>query len=198
MHRVTSEVGPLRTVLLHRPGPELQRLTPRNNADLLFDGLPWVARAQEEHDAFAQALRDRDVEVLYLSELLAETLEIAEARAEVVHSVVAPTVVGPSLAAVLRQMLLGLPSDELARIVAAGLTHEELPHVGPEGVVARMAGPGEFVVRPLPNLLFTRDSSVWVDDHVAVTSPSMLARARERTFTAAIYEHSPRFAGTPL
>ena len=198
VHRVTSEVGPLRTVLLHRPGAELKRLTPRNSADLLFDGLPWVARAQEEHDAFAEALRDRGVEVLYLSELLVEALDDAEARAEVVHAMVAPTVVGPSLAAVLRQVLLGLPSDELARVVAAGLTHEELPHAGPEGVVARMAGPGEFVVRPLPNLLFTRDSSVWVDDHVAVTAPSMGARQREVSLTGAIYRHHPRFAGTPL
>jgi arginine deiminase len=197
-HRVTSEVGALRTVLLHRPGAELKRLTPRNVADLLFDGLPWVARAQEEHDAFAEALRDRGVEVLYLSELLEQTLEDAEARAEVVHAVVAPTVVGPSLAAVLRQVLLGLPSDELARVVAAGLTHEELPHLGPEGVVARMAGRGEFVVPPLPNLLFTRDSSVWVDDHVAVTAPSMRARRRETSLTGAIYRHHPRFAGTPL
>ena len=198
MHRVSSEVGPLRTVLLHRPGAELQRLTPRNSADLLFDGLPWVARAQEEHDAFAQALRDRDVEVLYLAELLVDTLEDADARAEVVHAVVAPTVVGPALAAVLRQVLLGLPSDELARVVAAGLTHEELPHLGPEGVVARMAKPGEFVVRPLPNLLFTRDSSVWVEDHVAVTAPSMPARQRETSLTGAIYRHHPRFVGTPL
>jgi arginine deiminase len=195
---VTSEVGTLRTVLLHRPGAELKRLTPRNSADLLFDGLPWVARAQEEHDAFAEALRDRGVEVLYLSHLLEETLEDAEARAEVVHAVVAPTVVGPSLAAVLRQVLLGLSSDELARVVAAGLTHEELPHLGPEGVVARMAGPGEFVVPPLPNLLFTRDSSVWVADHVAVTAPSMRARQRETALTGAIYRHHPRFAGTPL
>ena len=69
---VESEVGRLRTVLLHRPGAELQRLTPRNNADLLFDGVPWVGRAQEEHDAFAEALRDRGVEVLYLQELLTE------------------------------------------------------------------------------------------------------------------------------
>ena len=198
VHRVTSEVGPLRTVLLHRPGAELKRLTPRNSADLLFDGLPWVARAQEEHDAFAEALRHRGVEVLYLSHLLEETLEDADARAEVVHAVVAPTVVGPSLAAVLRQVLLGLPSDELARLVAAGLTHEELPHLGPEGVVARLAGPGDFVVPPLPNLLFTRDSSVWVDDHVAVTAPSMRARQREIALTGAIYRHHPRFAGTPM
>ncbi|MCW2681654.1 MAG: Arginine deiminase [Frankiales bacterium] len=197
-HRVASEVGRLRTVLLHRPGAELQRLTPRNSADLLFDGLPWVARAQEEHDGFAQAVRDRGVEVLYLTELLVETLDIPEAREEVVRSAVAPTVVGPALATVLRRWLLDLPSDELAGVLSAGLTHAELPSHGPDGVVARLAGPGDFVVRPLPNLLFTRDSSVWVDDHVAITSPSMHARARERTLTGAIYTHHPRFAGTPL
>ena len=67
---VRSEVGRLRTVMLHRPGNELRRLTPRNNDALLFDGLPWVDRAQDEHDAFAEALRSRGVEVLYLSELL--------------------------------------------------------------------------------------------------------------------------------
>ena len=67
-HGADSEVGRLQTVMLHRPGPELKRLTPRNNDKLLFDGIPWVARAQEEHDAFAEALRARDVEVLYLTD----------------------------------------------------------------------------------------------------------------------------------
>ena len=197
-HGVASEVGRLRTVMLHRPGAELQRLTPRNSADLLFDGLPWVARAQEEHDGFAQALRDRGVEVLYLTELLVQALDLPEARDAVVQSAVSPTVVGPTLATVLRTWLLDLPSAELAGVLAAGLTHSELPSHGPDGVVGRLAGPGEFVVRPLPNLLFTRDSSVWVDDHVAITSPSMHARQRERALTGAIYRHHPRFAGTPL
>ena len=73
---VDSEVSRLATVMLHRPGPELARLTPRNNDSLLFDGIPWVGRAQEEHDAFAEALRGRGVEVLYLGRLLAETLAV--------------------------------------------------------------------------------------------------------------------------
>src|ERR671926_627818 len=77
---VTSEVGRLRTVLLHRPGAELRRLTPRNNDELLFDGVPWVARAQEEHDAFAAALAERGVEVLYLDRLLAEVMAVPAAR----------------------------------------------------------------------------------------------------------------------
>ena len=195
---VASEVGTLRTVLLHRPGQELQRLTPRNNADLLFDGVPWVGRAQEEHDAFAQALRDRGVEVLYLQQLLTEALDVPESRAAVINPAVAPTVVGPILAATLSTWLMDLPSDELAGHLIAGLTHDELPRTGPEGVVARLAGSVDFVVPPLPNLLFTRDSSVWVADQVAIASPSMPARAREASLTRAIYTHHPRFAGTPL
>ena len=195
---VTSEVGRLRTVLLHRPGAELQRLTPRNNADLLFDGIPWVGRAQDEHDAFAQELRDRGVEVLYLQELLAETLDAPASRADVINHAVAPTAVGPILAATLRTWLSDLPSRELADHLVAGLTHDELPRTGAEGVVSRLGGASDFVVPPLPNLLFTRDSSVWVAGQVAIASPSMPARQREATLTRAIYRHHPRFAGTPL
>ena len=81
-------------------------------------------------------------------------------------------------------------------MLTAGLRNDEL--TGVRTLVTSLLAPEDFVIDPLPNLLFTRDSSVWVDDHVAVTSPSMLARARERFFTQAVYEHSPRFAGTPL
>ena len=202
-HGVTSEVGRLRTVLLHRPGDELKRLTPRNNVELLFDGIPWLERAQEEHDAFAGALRDRGVEVLYVFDLLTEALEVPQARAEVVAANVAPQQVGPALASALREYLLGLPSDQLAEVVTAGLSYEEVAGASPDlalrsGVVARLAPPHSFVIPPLPNLLFTRDSSVWLDQQVAVTSPNLSARTREATLTRAIYRHHPRFAGTPL
>src|ERR1700709_691276 len=93
----TSEVGPLRTVMLHRPGPELRRLTPRNNDQLLFDGVPWVARAQGEHDAFAAALTSRGVEVLYLDRLLAEVLSFPSARAELIAAAVDDPPLGASL-----------------------------------------------------------------------------------------------------
>src|SRR4051794_9526584 len=88
-HGVDSEVGRLRTVVLHRPGPELKRLTPRNSADLLFDAIPWVEKAQEEHDIFAGALRRRGVEVLYLRDLVVEALAVAAARDAVVEETVA-------------------------------------------------------------------------------------------------------------
>jgi len=189
---VTSEVGRLRTVLLHRPADELKRLTPRNNVELLFDGLPWLGRAQEEHDAFAAALRSHGVEVLYLVDLLVDALGAPEAREEVLSQTVDAAAVGPALADVLASHLAGLPAADLAEVLTAGLSFEELGHR--EGLVARLHGPGAFVVPPLPNLLFTRDSSVWVGEQVAVTSPSTPARQREATLTRAIYSHHPRFA----
>ena len=195
-HGVGSEVGRLRAVILHRPGNELRRLTPRNSDELLFDGVPWVDRAQEEHDRFAQTLRDHGVEVLYLRELLAETLEVPEARDELLDAALRPQSIGPTLAETLREHLTNLPAEELAEILMGGMAHEELPVSG--GLVDRMTGALDFIIRPLPNLLFTRDSSVWLDNGVAVTSLAMTARRRESTITAAIYRHHPRFEGTEL
>ncbi|WP_133873893.1 arginine deiminase [Paractinoplanes brasiliensis] len=196
-HYVDSEVGRLRTVLLHRPGPELARLTPRNNDSLLFDGIPWVSRAQEEHDAFAAALRERDVEVLYLGDLLAETLAVDAARAELTEGVLADRRLGDTLRDSVGRCLADQDPRRLAGILMAGLAHEELKP-GPGGLVYEMMDRLDFVIDPLPNLLFTRDSSVWVRDRVAVTSLAMPARSRETTLTRAIYRYHPRFAGTDL
>ncbi|RBY77631.1 arginine deiminase [Geodermatophilus sp. TF02-6] len=189
----TSEVGPLRTVLLHRPGDELRRLTPRNNDQLLFDGVPWVPRAQEEHDAFAAALTARGVEVLYVDRLLAEVLDVPAARAELIDAAVDDPRLGATLTRTAAAHLGDLPPEDLAATLIAGLAHDELP--GARGLSYELMDRSDFVVRPLPNLLFTRDSSVWVGDEVAVTSLAMPARHRESTITAAVYAHHPRFAG---
>jgi arginine deiminase len=189
-----SEVGRLRTVLLHRPGPELKRLTPRNNDKLLFDGIPWVGRAQDEHDAFARTLRDQDVEVLYLSELLTQTLEISAAREVCIGAVVADPRHGDTLRTALAGHLHGLGPDELATTLIAGLAHDELR--GGTGLAYALMDRQDFVIDPLPNLLFTRDSSVWIRDQVALTSLAMPARRRESTLTSAIFTYHPRFAGT--
>ncbi|KQS71843.1 arginine deiminase [Modestobacter sp. Leaf380] len=191
--QVTSEVGRLRTVVLHRPGAELRRLTPRNNDQLLFDGVPWVARAQEEHDAFAEALRTRDVEVLHLDRLLADVMAVPTAREELIASAVDDPRLGATLRHVTADHLAGLAPDDLAAVLIAGLAHDELP--GGRGLAFELMTRGDFVVPPLPNLLFTRDSSVWVGGQVAVTSLAMPARHRESTITRAVYSHHPRFAG---
>lgn len=193
--RVDSEVGRLRSVLLHRPGPELKRLTPRNNDRLLFDGIPWVARAQEEHDAFAAALTAHGVEVLYLIDLLTQTLEVPVARAETIEAAVADRQLGDTLRTRLRAQLANLHPTDLALALTAGLRIDEMRRGA--GLVQRLMSHDDFVIEPLPNLLFTRDSSTWVHDEVAVASLAMPARARETSLTQAIYTHHPRFAGTP-
>jgi arginine deiminase len=189
----TSEVGALNTVMLHRPGPELTRLTPRNNDQLLFDGVPWVARAQEEHDAFAEALRQRGVEVLHVATLLTEVLSFPAARAELIGAAVDDPRLGATLQRSATQHLAWLSPEELATTLIAGLAHDELR--GGKGLAFEIMHRSDFVIPPLPNLLFTRDSSVWIGDEVAITSLAMPARHRESTITAAIYTHHPRFAG---
>ena len=201
-HGVTSEVGTLRTVVLHRPGAELARLTPRNNDRLLFDGIPWVGRAQEEHDAFAEVLRGRGVEVLHLARLVEETLAgSADARAEAVAAVMTDPSLGVALGERVGAHLASLEPVDLAHVLMTGLRLDELDVARPErepGLVAALREAGDFVVEPLPNLLFTRDSAAWVGGSVVVSSLAMPARHRETSLTRAVYAHHPRFAGTPL
>jgi arginine deiminase len=189
---VTTEVGRLRTVMLHRPGPELKRLTPRNNDKLLFDGIPWVSRAQDEHDAFAEALRSRGVEVLYLVELLVETLAGEDARSHAIEAVTGSLRLGDTLREHLKLALADLAPPELADVLTAGLRNDEVR--GGFGLVTSLLAHDDFLIDPLPNLLFTRDSSVWIRDKVAITSLAMPARERESQLTELIYSDHPRFA----
>lgn len=192
-----SEVGTLRAVILHRPGPELQRLTPRNNDALLFDGLPWVAKAQREHDAFAEVLRSRGVEVMLLADLLTEALaHSGAARMHGISAAVDARRLGVPLAQELSSYLRTLPPVDLARILMAGMTFNEVPFHGAElSLVRLMHHGGDFVIEPLPNLLFTRDSSFWIGPRVAITSLALPARVRETSLTDLIYAHHPRFLG---
>ena len=194
-HGADSEVGRLRTVMLHRPGNELKRLTPRNNDRLLFDGIPWVARAQEEHDAFADALRSRGVEVLYLTELLTETLAAEAARRPGGHHRAGGLHLGDTLRDYLSRVPRARPRPRSSPTTSPpGIRNDEVR--GGFGLVTSLLASDDFLIDPLPNLLFTRDSSVWVRDRVAVTSLAMPARARETQLTELIYTEHPRFRGT--
>jgi arginine deiminase len=196
MFHVDSEVGVLRQVILHRPDLELKRLTPDNAAELLFDDVLWVAEAQAEHDAFAAALRDRGVVVHYYGELFAQTLEIAEARNYVLDRIFDPRLHGPLAADALRAAVEGLGAAELARYLIGGITKREIIQLGPEpkSIAFHSLGPDEFVLYPLPNVLYQRDTSSWIFGGVSVNAMRRRARMRETVSHEAIYRWHPMFA----
>jgi arginine deiminase len=190
---VQSEVGQLRRVIMHRPGTELRRLTPANKTELLFDDTVWVERACEEHDAFTAALRAHSVEVLYLQELLTQTLEVPEARDRALTETLAHAAPGPRLGAELEVWLGSLPATELAGHFIGGITFQELPFRS-KSLMASTSHPDDFVLTPLPNHVFTRDASAWAFDGVTVHTMAKPARRREAMHLELIYRHHPMFA----
>ena len=197
MFHVASEVGRLRQVILHRPGLELKRLTPDNAADLLFDDMLWVSEAQAEHDRFAQALRDRGVTVHYYSDLLAQTMEIPQARQYVLDQVFDPLRHGPLAAGPLRGALESMDPGELASFLIGGITKREILELIPEpkSIAFHSLLPDGFVLPPLPNLLYQRDTSCWIYGGVSVNAMRMPARMRETVSDEAMYRWHPMFAG---
>jgi arginine deiminase len=196
-----SEVGRLRTVLVHRPGRALERMTPHNREEFLFDDLVWVERAQREHDDFVTVLRDRGVEVLYLHDMLVETLDIsAEARYHIVARAVSAYTVGPSLVRDLREYLVGLPAERLADALIGGLLLSEIDGLDPAELARYSLGAvltdvDSFVLPPLPNTMFTRDSSAWLYGGVVLPPLFWHARRIEVVNTSTIYRFHPRFTG---
>jgi arginine deiminase len=197
MFHVASEVGRLRQVILHRPGLELKRLTPENAAELLFDDMLWVSEAQAEHDRFAQALRDRGVTVHYYSDLLAQTMEIPQARQYVLDQVFDPMRHGPLAAGPLRGALESMDPAELTSFLIGGITKREILELVPEpkSIAFHSLLPDGFVLAPLPNLLYQRDTSCWIYGGVSVNAMRMPARMRETVSDEAMYRWHPMFAG---
>ena len=191
-----SEVGRLLSVIVHRPGQELRRITPRESGRLLFTGVPWAARAQQEHDQFTQALRDHGVQVLYFTELLQDVLEYAPARDQAIDATLSAVTLGDELAGQLRTHLAGLDPERLAGLLISGLTAGEFK--GGRGAVYQLLAPTDYIVESLPNLVFTRDLSAWIGDRVAVASPALPGRRREAELTGVVYRHHPLFTGTKM
>ena len=198
---VYSEVGRLRKVLVHRPGLSLERLTPQNRHDFLFDDVVSVERAQREHDEFTDLLRDRGVEVFLLQDLLAQTLEHSDdACRHLVERAVSSFTVGLSLVEDLREWLFGLESQRLAQVLIGGLLISELEGIDPQALNRHSLGAvlsdsQTFVLPPLPNTLFTRDSSAWLFGGVVLPPLFWHARRLEVSNISEVYRHHPDFDG---
>ena len=194
---VGSEVGRLRKVLVHRPDLSLQRLTPSNVRELLFDDVMWVRRAREQHDVFVDHLRDRGVEVYLLRDLLSETLTSdEEARKDIVEHVVTERTVGASLRDEIRAYLLEMSPDDLATHLIGGLEWTEMEGLDLSRSLMAQAGPDtSFVLPPLPNSLFTRDSSSWIYNGVTLNPMYFPVRRLETVNVDLIYRSHPLFKG---
>jgi arginine deiminase len=190
---VDSEIGQLRAVLLHRPDLELTRLTPANIADMLFDEIMWVERARLEHEAFAEVLRRRGVEVLLLADLLATALADEGGRKELLDRVVTVDAFGAGLAPELRAWFDSLDATELVTYLIGGVIPEDLPF-RPEGLVGASFHPTAFVLPPLPNQMFMRDTSAWMYGGVSINPMAFPSRRRETLHLETVYRRHPMFA----
>jgi arginine deiminase len=189
---VHSEIGRLRTVMICPPGLAHRRLTPANCDDLLFDDVYWVDVARRDHDQFRAVLEDNGVEVLDLQAMLAETLADPEARAWVLDRKVSWNHVGVGMVSDLREWLDELPAEQLADFLVGGVVVRDLPFE-PYGMFGRYLGPDGFVLPPLPNTIFTRDTSCWIYGGVTLNPMRWPARRQETTLTTAVYRFHPRF-----
>lgn len=191
--KVNSEIGKLKTVLLKRPGKELENLVPEYLGELLFDDIPYLKVAQEEHDKFAQTLRDEGIEVVYLEDLAAEAIEDPEVRKQFVEDVLAEseeTLLGHEDA--IRALFEDLDNKELVEKVMAGVRKEEIP-LEKEHLVEYLDDSYPFYMNPMPNLYFTRDPQASIGNGMTINRMYWPARRRESIFFTYILKYHPRF-----
>jgi arginine deiminase len=189
---VHSEVGKLRRVLVHRPGLEHARLTPANAEDLLFDDVLWVSKAKQEHDAFAELMRERDVEVLEIETLLAEALEIEACRTWVSEHILNERQVGIGATERAQEWLNEAAPVDVADFLIGGITRADVEQ--DVGLVWESSDPTGMLLPPLPNFLFQRDPSCWIFDGVTVNPMTKPARKPETMLMEAVYTFHPIFA----
>ncbi|GAA4524588.1 arginine deiminase [Brachybacterium paraconglomeratum] len=194
---VHDEISPLRRVIVHAPGSELERLTPDSREGLLFDEVLWLDRARAQHRQFTDLLRGEGVEVLELTLLLTDLLDDPAVRQELLQRALDPAILGDIAVQDLHEALADLAPGPLVEVLIGGITVGELGALGvsPRSIALHRAGEEHLVLDPLPNHMFTRDSSAWIGDVVSVSPMRHPARRRESLHLELIYRHHPQFAG---
>lgn len=192
--KVTSEIGRLRSVLLHRPGREIENLTPDLMSRLLFDDIPYLEVARQEHDAFAKILSDKGVEVLYLENLIAEAIVDDEIKTLFVDEFLSEAgIPGKGTRDNLRDFFLGLDSRSMVDWMMSGVRRSELKGDHPLSLADRLDSHNLFAVDPLPNLYFTRDPFATIGTGITLNHMRTDTRNRETLFAKYIFEYHPRF-----
>ncbi|MBY0135280.1 arginine deiminase [Paracoccus yeei] len=195
---VHSEVGQLRKVMVCAPGRAHKRLTPSNCDRLLFDDVLWVDVAKRDHFDFMTKMRDRGVDVVEMHNLLTQTVALPEARAWILDHQVVPDNIGLGLVDEVRSYLEGLSDRDLAETLIGGLSTQEFPEtIGGEtlALIRDAAGVNEYLLPPLPNTLYTRDTTCWIYGGVTLNPLFWEARHEETILVTAIYRFHPDFAG---
>ncbi len=193
---VYSEIGKLKSVLLHRPGKELERLTPAYLEEMLFDDIPWLKRIQYEHDQFASVLLGQGTEVLYFSDLLTDILKDSAVKQEMIHDVISCAGINsPGLSSEIAAYLESRKAEDLSEIFIAGLSISDLPGAQNRERLSfyiREAFP--FYISPLINLYFTRDPGAVIGNRLSVNSMKREARRRESLLLHYIYMYHEYFS----
>ncbi|WP_329457814.1 arginine deiminase [Streptomyces sp. NBC_01497] len=198
---VHSEVGRLRKVLVCEPGLAHRRLTPTNAEDLLFDDVMWVENAQRDHADFVSKLRARGIDVVELHDVLARTMALPEARSWLLDRKIVPNEVGLGLVDGTRAYLESLEPRTLAEFLIGGLAAADLPdpyRTPFAALVRESTGGREYLMPPLPNTLYTRDTTCWLYGGVTLNPLFWPARHDETLLMAAVYRFHPDFAGSTV
>jgi arginine deiminase len=190
---VESEIGRLRHVITHRPGRELDRLTPTNIHDLLFDDVPWASRARDEHDHFVEVLASRGAVVHRYADLLAGALDTWDGRQFVIDRTCTAERFGEQMARSVRLLLEDADARTMAGLLIGGVLKSDLEPPASASLRWQALGEDDLVLTPLPNTLFQRDNSAWIGSGVTVNPMAKLARQRESVHTRAVYRYHPLF-----
>ena len=189
---VQSECGTLRQVIVHRPDLSLRRLTPANCKELLFDDILWVKKARQEHQAFADEMQSRGIKVHVVQDLLSDTVADKNARAWLLDKRLSVAHLGAVLRDEMMTWLIEMPAAQLAEYLIGGIAVAELPFKSTSLPISLME-PHDFVLPPLPNQLFTRDTTCWIYGGVTLNPMHWPARRQETMNMAAIYRFHPMF-----
>lgn len=192
---VTSEIGKLKAVLLHKPGVELERLTPDELKELLFDDIPWLKKMKAEHDEFADILRQRGTEVYYVEDLLAQVLENIDVKRNFINDILAICHVdNPELNEIIFSHLMEKSPKEVAEVSIAGLSKKDIPNIKREFTLSDYVHKDyPLYINPIPNLYFMRDPAAIIGNGISINSMKTAARKREPMMLKYIYDYNPLF-----